>query len=164
MAKTEAKKPTYPSRPCPKCGEPIHIKSRKHTDCGWVAEDVSAAAPKLARTEGGNGKSMSNMEAVRIILADKGNDTMPRVIQEELKSRFNIVMEPGAISSYKSLITKKGHKKGRKASAAPAPSTHSAHKQAAGSSVSFDDIKAVKGLAERIGVVKLQQLAELLAH
>jgi endogenous inhibitor of DNA gyrase (YacG/DUF329 family) len=29
------KKLTFPNRPCPKCGKPIHIKTKKHEACGW---------------------------------------------------------------------------------------------------------------------------------
>jgi hypothetical protein len=33
-----AKKISFPNRPCPKCGKPIHIKSKKHGECGWSAD------------------------------------------------------------------------------------------------------------------------------
>src|SRR5208337_3941317 len=29
------KKITFPNRPCRKCGKPIHIKTKKHEECGW---------------------------------------------------------------------------------------------------------------------------------
>jgi hypothetical protein len=38
------KKLNFPNRPCPKCGKPIHIKSKKHEECGWV-RDGTAVAP-----------------------------------------------------------------------------------------------------------------------
>jgi hypothetical protein len=38
-----ARKPSYPSRPCPKCGKPIHIKSKSHEACGWTANGAVTA-------------------------------------------------------------------------------------------------------------------------
>jgi len=38
------KKPSFPNRPCPKCGKPIHIKSKKHEECGWSAEASGSPA------------------------------------------------------------------------------------------------------------------------
>lgn len=46
------KKPTFPSRPCPKCGKPIHIKSRSHEACGWSADAKAVVAPAAARRSG----------------------------------------------------------------------------------------------------------------
>jgi hypothetical protein len=39
-----AKKPSFPSRPCPRCGKPIHIKSKSHAVCGWTAGNAAIAA------------------------------------------------------------------------------------------------------------------------
>lgn len=41
------KKITFPNRPCPKCGKPIHIKTTKHEECGWK-RDGHAPAPTAA--------------------------------------------------------------------------------------------------------------------
>jgi hypothetical protein len=38
-----AKKASFPNRPCPKCGKPIHIKAKRHEECGWVADEAAAA-------------------------------------------------------------------------------------------------------------------------
>jgi hypothetical protein len=38
------KKPAFPSRPCPKCGTPIHIKTKKHEACGWRAANSAGSA------------------------------------------------------------------------------------------------------------------------
>ncbi len=76
-------------------------------------------------------------------------------------------MDPTVISTYKSSIIRlgvpkkkmgrpKGTKNGKTAVAySPAPAT--------GASISIDDIKAVKELAEKLGADKLRQLAEVLA-
>jgi hypothetical protein len=49
MAKTEPKKPSFPTKPCPKCGKPIHARLQRHEACGWVMTDkTTPAAPKLA--------------------------------------------------------------------------------------------------------------------
>jgi hypothetical protein len=42
------KKPTFPNRPCPKCGKPIHIKSKKHEACGWVMNGQAKTPQKAA--------------------------------------------------------------------------------------------------------------------
>src|SRR5438105_1930554 len=42
------KKPNFPSRPCPRCGNPIHIKSKQHEECGWRAEGDAASGPTAA--------------------------------------------------------------------------------------------------------------------
>jgi hypothetical protein len=56
-----AKKPSFPNRPCPKCGKPIHIKAKRHEACGWVADAATAAkstpAAKAASTAGKNGET-----------------------------------------------------------------------------------------------------------
>ncbi len=101
------------------------------------------------------------MEAVRRILAESGTDTKPLDIQEQLKKKFGIKMDPTVISSYKTTITTKGRKKGRKLgrpAAARSPAKTSGFR-----SLSIEDIKAVKDLAERLGADKLRQLAEVLA-
>ncbi len=42
-----AKKPAFPTKPCPKCGKPIHARKMSH-DCGWVAS--ANGAPAAAQT------------------------------------------------------------------------------------------------------------------
>jgi len=37
---------TFPNRPCPKCGKPIHIKSKTHEKCGWTMNGVAATSQK----------------------------------------------------------------------------------------------------------------------
>jgi len=45
-----AKKPNFPSKPCPKCGKPIHARLQKHEKCGWVADANGQAAPAATKT------------------------------------------------------------------------------------------------------------------
>jgi hypothetical protein len=40
------KKPTFPNRPCPKCGKPIHIKTKKHEACGWTMNGRATSPQK----------------------------------------------------------------------------------------------------------------------
>jgi len=144
---------TFPNRPCPKCGKPIHIKSKSHPECGWTAANS-------AKTQTFNGKPKSKMAAVRHILDEFGNETKPLDIKDHLKKKFNIRMDPSVISNYKSSILKQGkRKKGRKVgrpAGAPGPIRSS-------QTISIEDIRAVKELAERLGADRLRQLAEVLA-
>lgn len=152
---------SFPNRPCPKCGKPIHIKSKSHEACGWKAGLTASSKTTPAKpmaTEGSG--SLSKMEAVRRILASSGKDTMPLEIQGLLKKQFNIKMDPTVISNYKSSILRQGSKKkmGRPKGQTAVHST-----RANGASISIEDILAVKELAEKLGADKLRQLAEVLA-
>src|SRR3954447_2818295 len=55
-------KPNFPSRPCPKCGKPIHIKSKKHDECGWQME-AGDATPAAAQ-----GPEVNKSVAVKEVL------------------------------------------------------------------------------------------------
>jgi hypothetical protein len=157
---------TFPNRPCPKCGKPIHVRTKAH-DCGWKAEATSVSKTKPAakavpaKKADANG-SISKMEAVRRVLASSGKDTMPLEIQDQLKKQFNIRMDPTVISTYKSSILKKGTPKKAAKMGRPAGSLVKSAKVSDGG-ISIEDIQAVKSLAERIGGQKLRQLAEVLA-
>jgi hypothetical protein len=48
-----ARKPSFPNRPCPKCGKPIHIKSKSH-DCGWTANGAVATKTQRAGSSSAN--------------------------------------------------------------------------------------------------------------
>lgn len=121
-------------------------------------------------------KNMSKMEGVRQSLQTLGKDAKPVAIQEHLKKTLNIAMTPSTISNYKSTIQKAGKKRGRPTKEVAA-STNGSERHGRSTngrrgrpkstssygSISLDDIKAVKELAERIGADKLVQLAEVLA-
>jgi hypothetical protein len=157
---------TFPNRPCPKCGKPIHVRTKSH-DCGWKAEATAVSKAKLAakaapaKKASANG-SISKMEAVRRVLASSGKDTMPLEIQDQLKKQFNIKMDATVISTYKSSILKKGTPKKAVKLGRPGGSSVKSAK-VSGSGISIEDIQAVKSLAEKIGAEKLKQLAEVLA-
>jgi hypothetical protein len=156
-----AMKITFPNRACPKCGKPIHIKKTSHEACGWTAA-ASTPSPKgsPAKAETTNGKPKNKMEAVRWVLAESGNDTKPLDIQAQLKTKYNIKMDPSVISTYKGSILrqKTPKKRGR-----PKDTHVGVPKPSSASSISIEDIMAVKSLAERLGAEKLRQLADVLA-
>lgn len=163
-----AAKISFPNRPCPKCGKPIHIKTSSH-ECGWKATATAPSSKgKPAKTASSNGKAMSKMEAVRRVLAESGKDTMPMDIQDQLKKKFSIKMDTATISTYKGTILrtgsgkkkKMGRPKGRKLGR-PA-GVQSSAKANGSANISLDDIRAVKELAEKLGAEKLRQLAEVL--
>ncbi|OAI39929.1 hypothetical protein AYO40_05285 [Planctomycetaceae bacterium SCGC AG-212-D15] len=163
-----AAKIAFPNRACPKCGKPIHVRVKAH-ECGWKADGATKSSLKArpAKHAAANG-SISKMEAVRRVLSESGNDTMPIDIQSQLKKDFNIKMDPSVISNYKSTIIrlggrkkKLGRPKGRKLGR-PA-GTRSSIKASPSSSITIADIQAVKALAERLGADKLRQLADVLA-
>jgi hypothetical protein len=49
VAKAIDQKPKFPNRPCPQCGKPIHIKSKKHPECGWGMAQQASTAPVAAK-------------------------------------------------------------------------------------------------------------------
>jgi hypothetical protein len=59
-----AKKPAFPSKPCPKCGKPIHARSKKHEECGWTS-DATAAPSQNGAAKGEVNKSAAAREILR---------------------------------------------------------------------------------------------------
>lgn len=49
------KKPNFPSKPCPKCGQLIHARLKQHEGCGWVMPE-NGAKPSAAPRAGGKAK------------------------------------------------------------------------------------------------------------
>lgn len=71
------KKRAFPTKPCPKCGKPIHARLQKHEKCGWVMASNSTPAPvkkKLGRPKKPAGTASSirleDIQAVKA-LADR---------------------------------------------------------------------------------------------
>jgi hypothetical protein len=81
-----AKKPGFPSRPCPKCGKPIHIKSKKHEACGWGME--------------------SNVETPTAVIEQPGNAKPQNVQPAPTSSRASISMDD--IQAVNALVNKLG--------------------------------------------------------
>jgi hypothetical protein len=89
------KKPAFPSRPCPKCGKPIHIKSKKHEDCGWgregSAETPSAALrragsptkkpAKVAVANASASVTMEDIRAVKALVSKLGAETVRQLAE-----------------------------------------------------------------------------------
>ena len=165
------KKPNFPSKPCPKCGKFLHIKLKKHAECGWGMNGKAgtASAPTKSQVKPApaatNGQQISKMEAVRRILQQHGNETKPLEIQDELKKKYQISMDTTVISTYKGTILKKaaGGKPAKKPSPAAAKAVAATSAVRTGGGISLDDIKAVKALTDRMGAEKVQQLAAVLA-
>src|SRR5271166_1137307 len=55
-----AKKHAFPTKPCPKCGKPIHARLHKHEACGWVmnGQAAPAAAKPAAKKKVGRPKKI----------------------------------------------------------------------------------------------------------
>jgi hypothetical protein len=130
-------------------------------------ENLMAAATKPAAAKD---TGISKIDAVRKALKELGKDAMPVKIQGYLKEKFGLEMTTSYVSVYKShLLRKKKRKKAVSKAAMPegtpatsAPPLKAASASANGSSVSLDDIAAVKGLVGRVGEDKLKSLIELL--
>jgi hypothetical protein len=157
-----AKKPAFPSKPCPKCGTFIHSRSKSHEACGWTETSSATSKPQVQTAPTiANGEAISKMEAVRRILKEFGKDTKPLEIQDHLKKQFRIKMDTSVISTYKGTILKARKKPGKPKGPKPSPAM-----AAPGTftvEISLDDIRAVKALADKIGAEKVQQLAGVLA-
>jgi len=41
-----AKTISFPNRPCPKCGKPIHFRKKMHEKCGWTLNGAAATPQK----------------------------------------------------------------------------------------------------------------------
>lgn len=92
-----AKKIGFPNRPCPKCGKPIHVRTKSH-DCGWKAEE-SAKAPagetpsaiirrvvkaKTGKTTAAgafSGITMADIQAVKDVVNKLGADTVRQLAE-----------------------------------------------------------------------------------
>jgi hypothetical protein len=65
MAKAE-QKPNFPSKPCPKCGQSIHARSKKHEACGWVMDGQTVApAPMQPAKKRGRPKELGTAPTAR---------------------------------------------------------------------------------------------------
>lgn len=76
MAKA-AKKKQAPSKPCPKCGKPIHARKQSHEECGWVAtpsEPKASKTPNGRKTKGGRKASNGRLDFPFGATAGKAGD------------------------------------------------------------------------------------------
>jgi hypothetical protein len=88
-------KPGFPSRPCPRCGKPIHIKSKKHEECGWGMEgraETSSAAlkrgggpkqkpAKVAVANSNASVTMDDIRAVKTLVSKLGAETVWQLVE-----------------------------------------------------------------------------------
>lgn len=123
-------------------------------------------------------KTINKMDCVRQTLAELGNDAQPKDIQDHLKKKFDLDMDTKMISTYKSSILRDAAKKSgiiRQPAApapepTPAPSKTPAPPKASprvggtNGGISVEDIRAVKGLVEKLGAEAVKELAEVLAQ
>jgi hypothetical protein len=145
------KKRSFPSRPCPKCGKPIHIKTKKHDACGWVADSSAAASNGAALARGKPDATKS--DAVREIL-DRDPKTPVRDIVATL-ARQGIKVSGNYVYMLKSKAKdRRRAQKRQKALAAGA---------AAADPVAL--VRDVRQLAARAGGLRpLKQLVDALAE
>lgn len=79
-----AKKPGFPSKACPKCGDLIHARSLSHKKCGWEGAKSSpkASGKKTGKKRGrpagsgrkaaADGVSISDIQAVKAVIDKLG--------------------------------------------------------------------------------------------
>ena len=112
----------------------------------------------------GNGqvkvKLTNKTEAVRRALAKLGKKALPAEIQDFIKTNFGIEMTTKVISVYKSNLNKTKGKPGRKPKAVQA-TAEAAPKPPEGG-VTFQDLRAVKEITNRLGPARMRELVELM--
>jgi hypothetical protein len=122
------KKPAFPNRPCPKCQKPIHIKSKKHEECGWGMDgnaetQVKAKKQKAMQVSNStaNGENVSAyfkpilLENPSLLKGKSNQELLNRWLadhpgEKEVPNRIKAIL-----SNLKSVLRKKLRKKpGRK--------------------------------------------------
>ena len=108
----------------------------------------------------GAAQSISNMEAVRRALGSLGPKARPPEIGAYVREHFGKVIPPNHISSYKSTLTRKARQPGRPRAGADGDGDG----RSAGASdvLTLKDLRAIKELANRIGVARFRELVEVL--
>jgi hypothetical protein len=105
----------------------------------------------------GKADGISNMEAVRRALTALGPTARPPEIGAYVRQQFGRTIPPNHISSYKSTLTRKVRKPGRPRAGANGSGRHDGP-----DSLSLKDLRAIKELANRIGVARFRELVEVL--
>lgn len=124
-------------------------------------QDDAAAGEAKPRRE----KRGYRMTQVKKALRRLGPDAKPLQIQEYLLKR-GLEMDASVISNYKGILLKRqaetAGEEGPAAAARPSAAPRSAARSTAGSgSISVDDLRAVKELADRMGADNLRQIIDL---
>ena len=126
------------------------------------------AATAQGQGNGGGGR-VNKMDCVRQALTELGNDAQPKDIQDFLKRKFGLDMNTKFISTYKGSILREAAKKGGGArlqtARAPAPAPNAPLKAAGrNGGIGVEDIRAVKGLVDKIGAEAVKELADVLSE
>ena len=123
--------------------------------------DTQSQGNGAGTTRGGR---INKMQCVRDALDELGNDAQPKDIQGFLKRKFDLDMDTKFISTYKGTILRGTAKKSGGVRRPAAVAASNAPKAArANGGISFEDIRAVKALVDRLGADSVRQLAEVLA-
>ena len=119
------KKPSFPSRPCPKCGKPIHIKSKKHEACGWQAEAAAAAKTKPTAPGASDGESTAGyfrkiFKAQPRLLSERSNEPLLKQWLADHPEHKEVPNNVKAnLANLKSVLRSKKRKKAAKRVEAP---------------------------------------------
>jgi hypothetical protein len=140
-----AKKISFPNRPCPKCGKPIHIKTKQH-ECGWTMD--------------GNGKIPQKSDVNKTVAVKEFLAKNPKAKVSEIVS--SLAAQGIKVSyTYAYALKSKGKAKKRKEKREKAVATSNSM----GVLDPVDLIREVKNLALRTGGLRnLRQLVEVLAE
>jgi len=137
---------TFPNRPCPKCGKPIHIKSKTHEKCGWTMNG-RAATPQNS--------DVNKSVAVKEVLAKNPKTSVKEVISALAAQGVKVSY------TYVYALKSKGKAKKRKEKREKAMATSNNM----GVLDPVDLIRQVKELALRTGGLRnLRQLVDVLGE
>jgi hypothetical protein len=111
------------------------------------------------------GTRLNKMACVRQALAKLGNGARAKDIQGFLKQQFGLDMNSNMISAYRSSILKKA---AGQSGLIPRPGSGAAttvrRATPADEGISLDDLRAIKELADRLGVEQVRALAGVFAR
>jgi len=140
------KKLTFPNRPCPNCGKPIHIKTKKHDECGWTMNGRAATLQTAA---------VNKSAAVKEILAKNPKTKVSEVVSTLAAQGVKVSY------TYVYALKSKGKAKKRKEKREKAVATSNNM----GVLDPVDLIREVKNLALRTGGLgNLRQLVDVLSE
>jgi hypothetical protein len=112
-----------------------------------------------------NGSRLNKMECVRQALAELGDGAKGKDIQGFLKGRFGLDMGSNMISAYRSSILKKAAgQSGLIPRQGNGAATTVRKAEPAKGGISLEDLRAIKELADRLGVEQVRALAGLFAR
>lgn len=114
----------------------------------------------MARTKKGEGPN--KMALVREAIAALGPNAKPKAMHDHILAG-GVDIPTGMISSYKSMILKKGGKK-KRGPGRPPKSASAPVAKGSGGSVSIDDLAAIKSLVSKMGASKLSDFIKLLSN